>query len=278
MNTFTYKLQQLRWQKLDKFSALILAVLILWLCWKLAALFWWVLAPPQPMQSDRTELGSQQAQVPNISAFALFNEAATSTAQDNLNLELQGVLLGTPSYLSSAVIKLNDIAERYRVGETVGSTSYQLAEVYWDHVLLRQGNGATREVKFKGLENGLYQPMAPVSTSSNTLAPTPSEPSTPQSALGQAIQQMQDNREQYLKNMGVSGGGADGYEISEQTPAKLKNALGLRAGDRILSVNGQSIGQGLSEVQLLEQVRRAGHAKIEIKRGDQVMTIQQNFQ
>ena len=120
--------------------------------------------------------------------------------------------------------------------------------------------------------------MAPVSTSSNTLAPTPSEPSTPQSALGQAIQQMQDNREQYLKNMGVSGGGADGYEISEQTPAKLKNALGLRAGDRILSVNGQSIGQGLSEVQLLEQVRRAGHAKIEIKRGDQVMTIQQNFQ
>ena len=278
MNTFTYKLQQLRWQKLDKFSALILAVLILWLCWKLAALFWWVLAPPQPMQLDRTELGSQQAQVPNISAFALFNEAATSTAQDNINLELQGVLLGTPSYLSSAVIKLNDIAERYRVGETVGSTSYQLAEVYWDHVLLRQGNGATREVKFKGLENGLYQPMAPVSTSSNTLAPTPSEPSTPQSALGQAIQQMQDNREQYLKNMGVSGGGADGYEISEQTPAKLKNALGLRAGDRILSVNGQSIGQGLSEVQLLEQVRRAGHAKIEIKRGDQVMTIQQNFQ
>ena len=278
MNTFTYKLQQLRWQKLDKFSALILAVLILWLCWKLAALFWWVLAPPQPMQLDRTELGSQQAQVPNISAFALFNEAATSTAQDNLNLELQGVLLGTPSYLSSAVIKLNDIAERYRVGETVGSTSYQLAEVYWDHVLLRQGNGATREVKFKGLENGLYQPMAPVSTSSNTLAPTPSEPSTPQSALGQAIQQMQDNREQYLKNMGVSGGGADGYEISEQTPAKLKNALGLRAGDRILSVNGQSIGQGLSEVQLLEQVRRAGHAKIEIKRGDQVMTIQQSFQ
>ena len=278
MNTFTYKLQQLRWQKLDKFSALILAVLILWLCWKLAALFWWVLAPPQPMQLDRTELGSQQAQVPNISAFALFNEAATSTAQDNLNLELQGVLLGTPSYLSSAVIKLNDIAERYRVGETVGSTSYQLAEVYWDHVLLRQGNGAPREVKFKGLENGLYQPMAPVSTSSNTLAPTPSEPSTPQSALGQAIQQMQDNREQYLKNMGVSGGGADGYEISEQTPAKLKNALGLRAGDRILSVNGQSIGQGLSEVQLLEQVRRAGHAKIEIKRGDQVMTIQQNFQ
>jgi general secretion pathway protein C len=88
---------------------------------------------------------------------------------------------------------------------------------------------------------------------------------------------MQDNRDQYLKNMGVTGGGSDGYEISDKTPSNLKNTLGLRAGDRILSVNGQSVGQGLNEVQLLEQVRREGHAKIEIKRGDQVMTIQQSF-
>ncbi len=278
MKIIAQKVQQFRWQQLDKSSALILALLILWLCWKLASLFWWVIAPPQPMQFDRVELGSQQAQVPNISAFALFNEPAATTAQDNINLELQGVLLGYPSYLSSAVIKLNDTAERYRIGETVGSTSYQLAEVYWDHVILKQGNGATKEVKFKGLDNGLYQPIAPVLNSNNTPPPAaaPTQNSS-QSALGQAIQQMQDNREQYLKNMGVSGGGSDGYEISDRTPTNLKNTLGLRSGDRILSINGQTVGQGLSEVQLLEQVRREGHAKIEIKRGDQVMTIQQSF-
>ena len=276
MKTIAQKVQQFRWQQLDKSSALILALLILWLCWKLASLFWWVIAPPQPMQFDRVELGSQQAQVPNISAFALFNEPAATTAQDNINLELQGVLLG---YLSSAVIKLNDTAERYRIGETVGSTSYQLAEVYWDHVILKQGNGATKEVKFKGLDNGLYQPIAPVLNSNNNTPPPAAAPTqnSSQSALGQAIQQMQDNREQYLKNMGVSGGGSDGYEISDRTPTNLKNTLGLRSGDRILSINGQTVGQGLSEVQLLEQVRREGHAKIEIKRGDQVMTIQQSF-
>ena len=279
MKTIAQKVQRFRWQQLDKSSALILALLILWLCWKLASLFWWVIAPPQPMQFDRVELGSQQAQVPNISAFALFNEPAATTAQDNINLELQGVLLGYPSYLSSAVIKLNDTAERYRIGETVGSTSYQLAEVYWDHVILKQGNGATKEVKFKGLDNGLYQPIAPVLNSNNNTPPPAAAPTqnSSQSALGQAIQQMQDNREQYLKNMGVSGGGSDGYEISDRTPTNLKNTLGLRSGDRILSINGQTVGQGLSEVQLLEQVRREGHAKIEIKRGDQVMTIQQSF-
>lgn len=280
MKAITQKMQQLRWQKLDKLSGLILALLILWLCWKLASLFWWVVAPPQPMQFDRVELGSQQAQVPNISSFALFNEPAAASADDNVNLELQGVLLGHPNHLSSAVIKMNDTAERYRVGETVGSTSYQLSEVYWDHVILRQGNGATREVKFKGLDNGLYQPAAPVLNNGSSVPPAAAAPAptqnSPQSALGQAIQQMQDNREQYLKNMGVSNGG-DGYEISDKTPSNLKNTLGLRSGDRILSINGQTVGQGLNEVQLLEQVRREGHAKIEIKRGDQVMTIQQSF-
>ncbi|ENX31934.1 type II secretion system protein C [Acinetobacter colistiniresistens] len=281
MKAITEKMQQLRWQKLDKLGGLVLALLILWLCWKLASLFWWVVAPPQPMQFDRVELGSQQAQVPNISSFALFNEPAATSADDNVNLELQGVLLGQPNYLSSAVIKLNDTAERYRVGETVGSTSYQLAEVYWDHVVLKQGNGATREVKFKGLDKGLYQPIEPVLNNRNGVVPPPTpapqSQNSPQSAIGQAIQQIQDNREQYLKNMGVSSGGADGYEISDKTPSNLKNTLGLRAGDRILSINGQTVGQGLNEVQLLEQVRREGHAKIEIKRGDQVMTIQQSF-
>ena len=33
---------------------------------------------------------------------------------------------------------------------------------------------------------------------------------------------MQDNREQYLKNMGVAGG-ADGYEISDRDPSALKH-------------------------------------------------------
>jgi general secretion pathway protein C len=64
-------------------------------------------------------------------------------------VELQGVLLGYPSYLSSAVIKLNDTAERYRVGETIGSTSYQLAEVYWDHVFLSKEMAVHEKLNLK---------------------------------------------------------------------------------------------------------------------------------
>jgi general secretion pathway protein C len=258
----------------------VLALLILIFCWKLAALFWWVVAPPQGIQFERVMLGSQQPQVPNISSFSLFYEpgqsAAANTSAESLNIELQGVVIGYPNRYSSAVIKVDQIAERYRVGETIANSSFQLAEVYWDRVILRQPNGTSREVQFKGIENGLNQPIVPPADSATSAAPSPSPANSSQSALGQAIQKIQEDREQYLQEMGVSSTG-NGYEVTSRTPAALRSKLGLRPGDRIMSVNGQPVGQGQSDIQLLEQARREGQVRIEIKRGDQVMTIQQSF-
>ena len=146
-------------------------------------------------------------------------------------------------------------------------------------MLLRQNNGTTRELKFKGIENGLdqsiVQPVANASSSFNNQA-TQMPQSQEQNALGQAVQKIQQDREQYLKDMGVNAGG-EGYEVTSRTPTALRSKLGLQPGDRIMSLNGQAVGQGQSDAQLLEQARREGQVKIEIKRGDQVMTIQQDF-
>jgi general secretion pathway protein C len=280
MNQWIEKIQQLNWKQADRIAPLLLILLILYLCWKLANIFWLLVAPPQVMQLDRVELGSQQPQVPNISSFALFHEAGkTAAAEDNVNLILQGVVVGHPNQFSSAVIKVNDQADRYRVGESIAPTSYQLAEVHWDRVVLRQSNGTTRELQFKGIENGLDQSIVqPAATSLPTTnnQVTPSMPSQEQNALGQAVQKIQQDRDQYLKDMGVNAA-SGGYEVTARTPAALRSKLGLQPGDRIMSLNGQAVGQGQSDAQLLEQARREGQVKIEIKRGDQVMTIQQNF-
>lgn len=280
MNQWLEKIQQLNWKQTDRIAPLFLVLLILYLCWKLANIFWLLVAPPQVMQLDRVELGSQQPQVPNISSFALFQEAGrTAAAEDTANLILQGVVVGHPNQFSSAVIKVNDQADRYQVGENIAPTSYQLAEVYWDRVVLRQSNGTTRELQFKGMENGLDQSIIPpVATNSlpmnnQTTLPMPSQE---QNALGQAVQKIQEDRDQYLKDMGVNAA-SGGYEVTARTPAALRSKLGLQPGDRIMSLNGQAVGQGQSDAQLLEQARREGQVKIEIKRGDQVMTIQQNF-
>lgn len=272
------------WQNLDRAAPLALLLLILILCWKLASLFWFVVAPPQVLQTEQVTLGSQQAQVPNISSFALFQEvgATASSTDANLVLVLQGVVVGSPYSNSSAVIKVNEVADRFVVGQNIEGSSYQLSEVYWDHVVLSQNAGNTRELRFTGIEN-LDQSILPEQSTQNS----PSSPNTSntvapvqnlnQNALGQAIDKIQEDREQYLQSLGVNTGGGQGYEVTEKTPSALRNKLGLRAGDRILSLNGQAVGQGQSDVQLLEQAKKAGNVKIEVKRGDQVMTFQQDL-
>lgn len=277
MNGWLDKLKQHNWKNTDRLAPAALAVLIICLCWKLAAMLWLMLAPPQAMQPQRAELGSQQAQVPNISSFSLFQEAGrASGADEQLNMALQGVMVGYPSQYSSAVIKVNETAERYRVGDVIEGSSYALSEVHWDRAILRSQSGAVRELAFKGIENGLDQPIAPGSPNAQPDSSS-QQGSQTQNAIGQAVQRIQENREQYLQEMGVSPSAGGGFEITARTPAGLRNKLGLQPGDRIMSLNGQAVGQGQTEAQLLEQARREGQVKLEIKRGDQVMTVQQDF-
>ena len=286
------QIQKFSWGKSDRVAPFALIILILLLCWKLAALFWWMVAPPQVVQADQVSLGSQQQTVPNISSFALFQEvgATAETNDANLVMQLQGVMVASPSQHSSAVIKVNDIADRYLVGESIENTPYQLAEVYWDKVVLRSNNGSNKILEFSGISN-LYQPMGADASKADTtnqnqsaMNPQNNAPSNStmgmtntQRALGQAIEQIQENRDQYLKNMGVNAANGTGYEVTDQTPVALRNKLGLKSGDRILSLNGQTVGQGQTEAQLLEQAKREGKIKIEVKRGDQVMTFQQDL-
>ncbi|OTG58220.1 general secretion pathway protein [Acinetobacter sp. ANC 4204] len=269
------KLPELNLKQFERLAPLCLMLLILALCWKLAGLFWLWVAPPQVMQMPRVELGSQQPQVPNITNFALFAEQSKNPADDQLNLQLQGVVVGQPSQFSSAVIKSNNVADRYRVGESIEGSSYYLAEVYWDRAILKNNSGQTRELLFQGIDNLDQQIVAP------TTAPVAVPPvSQEQQALGQAVQGLQQDREQYLKDLGVgtNNNAGQGYQVTEQTPAALRSRLGLQAGDQIMSLNGQAIGQGQNDAQLLERARREGQVKIEVKRGDRIITVQQNFQ
>ena len=268
------KLPELNLKQFERVAPLCLMLLILALCWKLAGLFWLWVAPPQVMQIPRVELGSQQPQVPNITNFALFAEQSKNPADDQLNLQLQGVVVGQPSQFSSAVIKVNNVAERYRVGENIEGSAYYLAEVYWDRAILKNNSGQTRELFFQGIDN-LDQQIVPPATAP-VAAPAVSQE---QQALGQAVQNLQQDREQYLKDLGVNTNNTgQGYQVTEQTPAALRSRLGLQAGDQIMSLNGQTIGQGQNDAQLLERARREGQVKIEVKRGDRIITVQQNFQ
>lgn len=69
------RLKNLDLNSVNRAAPIALFLLILYLCWKLAALFWIVVAPLQAMQFERVELGSQQSQVPNIRYLFYFNHS-----------------------------------------------------------------------------------------------------------------------------------------------------------------------------------------------------------
>lgn len=102
-------------------------------------------------------------------------------------------------------------------------------------------------------------------------------PSAASSAIGGAIQGLQQNASGYLSQMGVAATG-QGYLVTDAMSAGLKNRLGLQTGDKVLSVNGQNVGQNpTQDAQLLRQVQQAGQAQIQVQRGDQVVTVRQSF-
>ncbi|MFN3563903.1 MAG: PDZ domain-containing protein, partial [Moraxella osloensis] len=115
---------------------------------------------------------------------------------------------------------------------------------------------------------------APTMATSNAANTSPSGAS---SAIGGAIQGLQQNASGYLSQMGVAATG-QGYLVTDAMSAALKNRLGLQTGDKVLSVNGQNVGQNpTQDAQLLRQVQQAGQAQIQVQRGDQVVTVRQSF-
>ena len=277
---------------LSRLAAPVFLVLMLWWCWRLASMMWWVIAPPKLPVVQSVSLGSQQPLMPDIVRFSLFEPPPTQTASPvvaytppTVAIKLDGVLLSGRG--SSALLRVNDKADNYRIGQKLADSDYRLTKVYWNRVVVRDSQGQRRTVKFG--DPPLPPPPPAGSVGSSTGAPanpdregngTDSNPNGTSNSgtngINQAIQSLQSNRDQYLNQMGLTAG-SNGLEITDRTPANLRAKIGLRAGDRIVSVNGMRLTGSGNEAQLLEQVKNSGQARIEIQRGDQTMTVQQTF-
>ena len=274
-------LRRVQWQNLfNPVAPWLLAALVLWLCWQLAAVIWLLAAPPQPPLVRDVALQSQPSLVPNISAVQLFKIERPPLVSDsapamgvNVPMRLQGVMLSRPAARSSAMILMNGVTDRYRVGQTLKDTSLQVASVYWDRVQLRRPDGSVLTLKF-----GEDSPLDPPPTAPSIAAPTSGMNPTARVdlALTEAQSQLASNPASYLTRMGLTATG-QGYEVTAGAPANLRNQMGLRAGDRIVSINGQTLGQPQNDAKLLEQIRQTRNAQIEIQRGEQTLTIQQSF-
>ena len=268
--------------------------------------------PPVPL----TPKSTMSAQ--NSSLFALFtDDAPADTSTPPPNVSLTGVLLAEPASLSSAMLSVNGEVANYRIGSTLKGTQYTLVAVDWntavisdaqnkqtvvrlaDNLSLDQNRPAPNTVQnaalpantnglpaYDGLANlpnmipsgPMVNPNAPANNpddrDSGAVAP---EGNNPAEAIDSAAEALKNNPASYLSRMGVMASG-NGYQVTAAMPINIRNRLGLESGDRVLSVNGQSVGSNpTQDADLLKQVQQSGEAQIQVQRGEQVITIRQQF-
>lgn len=299
---------------LNRFSGWLLLLAVGWLAWTAARLLWLVLAPPtapalqiQPLQNNAA------SNADNSSLFAIFAdpEPVAAAAKPPPNVALKGVLLAIPESLSSALLDVEGEVKNYRIGESLQDSGYTLVAVDWNAVVIADaaskqtvismadsmpldqsdmeaGNVSNQRLPDNGSANTPLpatqpQPMPLPNATPNDDNADPensaaaTETNNASAAIDEAVTALQESPASYLSSMGVMAAG-EGYQVTAAMPAGIRNRLGLEPGDQVLKVNGQNIGSDpTQDAGLLKQVQQSGQAQIEVKRGEQVITIRQQF-
>lgn len=284
---------------LNRFSGWLLLLTIAWLCWTAARLLWLLLAPPlAPALPLATLQNTSSANTDSGSVFAIFAEPdpIAAAVQPPPNIGLKGVLLAIPESLSSAMLDVNGEVKNYRIGDRLKDSGYTLIAVDWNEIVIADANEKQTVIQMpeampldqsdmiaggisnQRLPNNNMLPTTPQSMENMTPeAPETGETTSPQSAIEEAVTALQDNPASYLSRMGVMASG-ESYQVTAAMPAKLRNRLGLEPGDQVLTVNGQSVGSNpAQDAGVLQQIQQSGEAQIEVRRGEQVITIRQQF-
>ena len=289
---------------LNRFSAWLLLLAIIWLCWTAARLLWLLLAAPLAPALPLAPLQNTANSNTDYSGlFAIFADPdpIAAAVQPPPNIGLKGVLIAIPESLSSALLDVNGEVKNYRIGDTLKDSDYTLVAVDWNEVIIADAYDKETVIRMAEampldqsvmLAGTVSNQRLPENTmlpnSPNTPSPDQVNPDTapngeassegePKSAIDEAVTELQSNPASYLSRMGVMASG-ESYQVTAAMPAKLRNRLGLEPGDKVLTVNGQSVGSNPGQdASVLQQVKQAGEAQIEVQRGDQVITIRQQF-
>lgn len=297
---------------LNRFAGWLLFIAIGWLAWTAARLLWLLLAPPLAPALPEVALQNMvNSATDNSSLFAIFADpdAPIAAIQPPPNILLKGVLLAIPETSSSALLDINGEVKNYRINDNLQDSGYTLLAVDWNAVVIADAVGQQTVISMADAlpldqtgmaANAIGNQRLPNNNANNAgnmnnalPLPLPNEPSAmaennadtsemsdsnnPQSPIEEAITELQDNPAGYLSRMGVMAGG-EGYQVTAAMPSEVRNRLGLEPGDKVLRVNGQTVGNNpAQDIGILQQVQQAGDAQIDVQRGDQVITIRQQF-
>lgn len=203
----------------------------------------------------------------------VFSDAG-SPAGVSSSWTLSAVRLANPPSRSTATISVSDGPPKiYRVGDTIDGG----AEVtHIDARSVRLSTGLADETLSFPVRTSRARLSGIYADKAAQYAAVPGAPRA--SGLSQSIattdtirNQIQANPKVLLDSFGLSPS-ADGYTVGTDADAALFLA-GLKPGDRVVKVNGSSVGNIEHDRQLFEQAVLTGHARVEIIRDGRVLVL-----
>lgn len=274
-------------QLLPPWLSLVLVVVI---AWQLAGIAWKLV--PGPAAGDRVvapagqlPTGSAAGDVADVVAIAaahIFGEAsddAPVTRQpvieqtDNLqdtrltNLSLRGTITAVPPEESVAIIADGRDEEKvYAIGDSVTSGA-SLHAVYPDRVVLNE-NGVLRKLD---LPREFQAGTAPAARRDfTTTSRTADSSQSIQAVVAQNVSRLADviRPTPYFVN-----GQQQGYRVYPGRNRAQFAALGLRPGDLIKDIDGQSLSDPAQAMQIFESLGNADQVSVTVERNGQPEVI-----
>lgn len=268
-----------RWQSLWRHpyagvvAIVAIALIASLLAWQLGRLLWLFSSGPaaylQPPASAASVALPARIEPQRIAG--LFGETAAApvaVAQSTtLQLRLDGVMTNPSRELARAFIadRSANKVQTYRPGDALPGGAELLRVEALQVVLAR--NGQEEILRFD--KPGTPAPAANV--------PAPASAAQTQNVLGLAASRLANSPMAALRQMGLRRT-SQGYIVSITAPKDMLQRFGLQPGDRIVSVNGQTVGKDLdADQKTMSQLQQAGSARVEVQRGEQTITLEQKL-
>ena len=255
---------------------LLLLALVLYLAVELAKLTWLIAWNDRPVPeifgqtAAGAEVRSRVSEAP-IAGYEFFGRpdnqvgvadvVRRSAPETGLRLRLEGVLVGQRPEDSGAIVAgSNGETEYYRVGDQLPGNA-ELAEVEAGRILLRRG-GRYESLAFEEqIETEALVAEEPVQTAES-----------PDTYLEDARARLDSEGVAALATYGLQPAEDRSGYVYDGSNAML-NAVNLRPGDIITSVNGQPLGDIEQDKQLLDSWRSQPQLDIEIERDGTLLTV-----
>ena len=252
------------------------AALVAWTGFSLGKTLWHVAgyrADPVPLTTGlETPRFEPRADIDPLLTWAPFGERyqpaeipgnATTLASD---LTLAGVLVAVPDTRSWAAISINSDTETvFFIGEQIAGR-YELAEVHVNFVVLTDLSGTRVRLEFP--DPALN---APSQTGQLGVSPQIANARDADTVIDIYRRRISSDPSSVLSELGVSS--TDRGYLVGQTPPQVVRRAGLQAGDRILSVNGNAVGNVNSDRALFEDIVASGRARVEIERNGRTILL-----